>query len=149
MTDIRFYHMVQKKLEAALPEIVAKAHSRGHRVLVKTASPARAAAIDTLLWSFDAESFIPHSATPGDHAAAQPVFITDGDDNPNKAGVLILTDGATMADVSGFEMCCELFDEADRSGVEAARERWKAYKAQGHAMSYFQQDDDGRWVQKQ
>jgi DNA polymerase III subunit chi len=51
--------------------------------------------------------------------------------------------------VPDFALCCEMFDGNDEDAVAAARGRWKAYKEQGHATSYFQQDDGGRWQQKQ
>jgi DNA polymerase-3 subunit chi len=34
------------------------------------------------------------------------------------------------------------------SAVEAARARWKDYKNAGHALTYWQQSDAGRWEQK-
>jgi DNA polymerase-3 subunit chi len=32
--------------------------------------------------------------------------------------------------------------------VYAARDRWKAYKAAGHALTYWQQTDRGGWEKK-
>jgi DNA polymerase-3 subunit chi len=61
MTDIRFYHMTRKTLERALPELLVKALERYPRILVKTADADQAAALDTLLWTYEAGSFMPHS----------------------------------------------------------------------------------------
>ena len=50
-----------------------------------------------------------------------------------------------MAD---YKRCFELFDGRDDAAVADARERWKTYKAAGHAMAYWQQTDSGGWEKK-
>lgn len=149
MTDIRFYHLMQKKLEQALPELVAKAVERGHRVNVMAGSRERLEVLDTALWTFDPGSFVPHSMLRDGFMADQPVFLNLEDDNPNGADVLMLTDGASSARVADYALCCEVFDGNDDDAVAAARARWKAYKDEGHALTYYQQNDMGRWEQKQ
>lgn len=148
MTDIRFYHLMQKRLEQALPELVAKAVERGHRVLVQAGSAERVELLDTALWTYDPGSFIPHSAANDAHAAEQPVFLTTEDRNVNAATVLMLTDGATSTQVDSYAMLCEIFDGNDEDAVTAARARWKEYKDAGHTLAYYQQNDMGRWEQK-
>ncbi len=148
MTDIRFYHLMQKRLEQALPELVAKAVERGHRVLVLAGSPERVGVLDAALWTYDPGSFIPHSAAQDKYAAEQPVFLSTEDKNVNAATVLMLTDGATSAHVGDYAMLCEIFDGNDDEVVTAARARWKSYKDAGHTLAYYQQNDMGRWEQK-
>ena len=148
MTEIRFYHMQRKRLEQALPEIVAKALERGHRLVVKAGSSERTEALDGILWTYDPDSFLPHGYIKDGMERDQPVWLTTGDDNPNQATVLVLVDGAVSGDVGNFELCCELFDGNDETAVAAARERWKVYQEKGHALAYFQQDDSGRWQKK-
>ena len=148
MTDIRFYHLLHKRLELALPELVAKALERGHRVLVRAGSVERIEVLDSALWTAIPESFIPHSAVRDGYAAEQPVFLTTEHDNPNSADVLMLTDGATASTLDGFAMCCEVFDGNDEEAVLAARARWKIYKDAGHELTYYQQNEAGRWDKK-
>jgi DNA polymerase-3 subunit chi len=148
MTDIRFYHLQQKKLEQALPEILAKALERGHRVMVKAVSPDRLEELNSALWTYAPGSFLPHGMIHDGHEAEQPVWLSTEDDNPNLATVLILVDGAASAAVESFELCCELFDGNDDTAVLAARQRWKAYKDKGFSLTYFQQDDAGKWQKK-
>jgi len=62
--------------------------------------------------------------------------------------VLILSDGATHPAVGDFRLACELFDGHDEEAVTAARERGQSYKQAGHAMTYFQQDQAGKWEEK-
>lgn len=148
MTDVRFYHMTRKRLEQALPEILSKAVERGHRAVVKLGSRERVESIDGVLWTHDPAGFLPHGYIRDGNEAEQPVWLTDGDDNPNAATILILADGATSGRVQEYGMCCELFDGNDEDAVTAARARWVAYQKDGHTLSYFQQDENGRWMQK-
>ena len=148
MTDIRFYHMTRKTLERALPELLAKALERYPRILVKTADAGQAATLDQALWTYDPGSFMPHSAATDAFAAEQPVFLTAEEINPNGAKMVVLTGGAAVEDMTAFELCCALFDGNDEEAVQAARARWSSYKEAGHALTYFQQDDNGSWVKK-
>lgn len=148
MTDVRFYHLTVKRLEQALPEIVAKALERKYRVIVKAGSRERIEVLDTALWTYDPASFLPHGYVRDGTEADQPVFLTDEDGTPNDANVLILTDGATSDAVGSFTLACEIFDGNDEDAVVAARGRWKQYKEQGHTIAYYQQGDGGKWEQK-
>ncbi len=148
MTDIRFYHLQQKKLEQALPEILAKALEKDYRVVVKTKTADRCAQLNTALWTFDPDSFLPHGTAKEGHAAEQPIWLTTEDENPNGATMLVLAEGATSEALGGFSLCCEIFDGNDDAAVMAARERWKEYKAKDHTLTYFQQNDAGKWEKK-
>ena len=66
----------------------------------------------------------------------------------DSVGDMVLADGATSPHVKDYTLCCELFDGNDEDAVKAARARWSAYKADGHELTYFQQDEQGRWVKK-
>jgi len=148
MTDIRFYHMITKRLEQALPELLAKAITVQPRIVVKAGSRERIETLDSLLWTYDAGSFLPHGYIRDGNEAEQPIWLTTEDDNPNGAQMLVLADGATSPHVKDYTLCCELFDGNDEDAVKAARARWSAYKAEGHELTYFQQDEQGRWVKK-
>lgn len=148
MTDIRFYHMITKRLEQALPELLAKAITVQPRIVVKAGSRERIETLDSLLWTYDAGSFLPHGYIRDGNEAEQPIWLTTEDDNPNGAQMLVLADGVTSPHVKDYTLCCELFDGNDEDAVKAARARWSAYKADGHELTYFQQDEQGRWVKK-
>jgi DNA polymerase-3 subunit chi len=85
------------------------------------------------------------SCYPARSGSDQPIWLTTGAENANGAGFLFLVDGAVHAGVAGFKRVFELFDGRDDAAVAAARDRWKAYKDAGHMLSYWQQDDRGRW----
>ena len=66
---------------------------------------------------------------------------------PNGARFLFLLDGAESARLDRFDRVLDLFDGNDAASLEAARRRWAAAKAAGHALSYWQQGARG-WEKK-
>ncbi len=148
MTDIRFYHMEQATLDQALPMIVMKAWQSGENVMVRVPDKREASRLNDLLWSFRADSFIPHGMDGDKNADQQPVFVTANDDNANDANILILTHGCTYPSVADFKMTCEMLDGRVQSQIADARGRWKEYKNDGHDLTYWQQDENGKWGKK-
>lgn len=145
MAEIRFYHLRATTLERALPLILEKLLALGERVVVVAGSPERVEALNATLWTYSDRSFLPHGSARDGFAEDQPIWLTTEEENPNGAEVLVLTDGATASDIGAWKSAVEIFDGGDEAAVTAARERWKAYKAAGHALTYWRQDDQGRW----
>lgn len=148
MSQIGFYHLLRMPLEQALPKLLEKAVAAGLKVVVMAGSPERVEHLNTHLWTYSEESWLPHGSARDGEAELQPIWLTDQDENPNGAGVLVLCDGVTPKDVAGFARCLDLFDGNDEQAVEAARERWKAWKADGHQLVYYQQTSGGGWDEK-
>jgi DNA polymerase III subunit chi len=148
MTEIRFYHLRTRTLEQALPEILTKAMGQGRRVVVKTPDMAAAERLNDHLWTWKPDSFLPHGVKGDDFPEDHPVWLTDADENPNKADVLILTGGAQADSTASYGLCCEMLDGGNEDAVAAARRRWKKYSEQGFAVTYWQQNDKGGWEQK-
>ncbi len=148
MTEIRFYHLGRKPLERALPELLEKVLERGWRAVVMAGSEERVEALNGLLWTYGQQSFLPHGSAGDGHPEQQPVWLTVEDENPNRAEVLVLTDGAASGAIGDDQLCCELFDGRDEAAVAAARERWSAYRTAGHALTYWQQTEGGGWEKK-
>ena len=148
MTEIGFYHLTRSPLEVALPRLLEKVLGAGLRAVVRAGSPERVEFLNAALWTYDPASFLSHGTAREGEAASQPIWLTAGEDGPNAAQVLVLTDGVTAGDVADFERCLELFDGRDADAVEAARRRWLAYREAGHTLTYWQQTPRGGWEQK-
>lgn len=149
MTAVSFYHLQRMPLERALPKLVEKVLASGSRAVIVLGSDERVAELDSILWTFDPNAFLPHGTARDGRPEDQPAWLTAEDENPNGANVLILADGATSSHVAEFEKCLDIFDGNDAAACAAARERWQAYKAANHGVAYWQQDDSGRWQQKE
>ncbi len=139
MAEIGFYHLTRTDELAALPALLNRTLAAGEKALVLCGSEARVAALDTALWQAD---WLPHGTAKTPHPEWQPVFICAAMQNPAAAKFLFLLDG-TSPDVNGFSRVFDLFDGNNDSAVTAARERWKAAKDAGHAMTYWKQSETG------
>jgi len=148
MTETLFYHLERRRLEDVLPGLVEKSLSRGWRALVRADSAERSDALDTLLWTYDDQSFLPHAQMGDGEAAMQPVLITMEDGNPNGAEIFFYVGGAAPAswnDVSALSRVVLLFDGRDGAALAAARAAWKEAKSAGHDVTYWKEDPSGKF----
>ena len=145
MTPVFFYHLERQPLENVLPKLLRASLERGWRAVVQAGSNERTEALAGLLWSFDDESFLPHGTKADGSPELQPIWLTDGDENPNGANVRFYVDGALAGDIEGLTRAVIMFDGNDTEALERARADWKRFKTEGRDVSYWQQDEEGRW----
>src|SRR4051812_29218697 len=132
MTEMLFYHLDSQPIERVLPSLLARSLERGWRVVVQAASDERVEALDTHLWTYSDDSFLPHGTYRDAEARERPVLLPANDDNPNGPPFLFLTDGARVpADAAAYARIVLLFDGEDPDAVEAARAHWQTAKAGG------------------
>jgi DNA polymerase-3 subunit chi len=143
MAEIGFYHLTRTSLDVALPKLLGRVLATGGRAVVKAASEERVAALDTALWLCPDPDWLPHGTRATGEAELQPIWLTTGDEAPNGARHLFLVEGAESARLDAFERVFDLFDGRDEDAVAAARTRWAAAKAAGHALTYWRQTERG------
>ena len=148
MSAISFYHLDGTSLDQALSKLLEKVLERGHRAVVIAGSDERMEALNSALWTFEEQSFLPHGSESDGYADRQPVYLTTHDENPNGSDVLVLVDGAESESLSSFARVLDMFDGHDVEAVEAARTRWRKLKEQGYELAYWQQTPQGGWKQK-
>lgn len=148
MTEVLFYHLTESRLEDALPALLEKSIERGWKVVVQTNADARRDFLDAHLWTFREDSFLPHGTDVAAMADAQPVLLTAAAENANSATVRFIVDGAEPPPVDPYERIVFMFDGYDPVQLENARAQWKRLKGEGHALTYWQQSEEGRWVKK-
>jgi DNA polymerase-3 subunit chi len=150
MTETLFYHLERRSLDDALPGLIEKSLERGWRALIKAESADRAAAIDTQLWTYNDQGFLPHAQLGDGDAARQPVLITVEDENRNAAHVLFLVGGALPppwdgALANGVSRIVLMFDGRDTDALASARAAWKDAKAAGHDVTYWKENPSGKF----
>jgi DNA polymerase-3 subunit chi len=143
-----FYHLDRQPLERVLPSLIEKSLERGWRVVVQAVSEERLEALDTVLWTYKDDSFLPHGRSKDGSPERQPVYLTTGDDNPNGAKVRFLVEGTEAKCASDYVRLVYLFDGHDPAALEAARRQWQTSKDAGYAVTYWQQNETGRWEKK-
>lgn len=148
MTETLFYHLERRSLEDVLPGLVEKSRARGWKALIRADSADRADAIDTLLWTYDDQSFLPHAQLGDGEAARQPVLVTMEEGNPNAAQIVFYVGGTQPADWSGLNDLSRivlLFDGRDATALAAARAAWKGAGAAGHDVTYWKETPSGKF----
>ncbi|GEO81064.1 DNA polymerase III subunit chi [Pararhodospirillum oryzae] len=147
-TRFDFYHLQIRSLEEALPRLLAKIVGQGLRAVVLAASPERVEHLNALLWTWDPSSWLPHGSASDGSADQQPVWLTQSEENPNGASVLVLTDGMWVERPEAFARVLVLFDGRDEQALVQARQRWKGVRDAGGGLYYWQQTEAGGWEEK-
>jgi len=148
LSEVLFYHLEKQRLDAILPNLLERTLQRGWRAVVEAPARERIEALDALLWTYRDDSFLPHGTDDGPFAAEQPIILTSGKGSSNAARVRFLVDGAVPTDIDDYERVVILFDGRDDEAVAQARVQWKALKGSAHDLTYWQQDEAGRWLKK-
>jgi DNA polymerase-3 subunit chi len=143
VTEFSFYQLLRTPLEHALPRILEKVRELELRAVVVVGSETKVESLSQALWTYDPASFLAHGSARDGHAGDQPIWLTDRDENPNGAAVVVLADGATIAAPEAFQRCIEIFDGRDEAATQAARVRYKQAKDAGHSLKYFRQSESG------
>ena len=142
---VDFYHLTRTPLERVLPAIAQKVLDDGGRLLIVAGDDTARAKLDGLLWSYSAESFLPHAQAGAGDDSLQPVLIAEGVVAGNGARNVALADGVWRDEALGFDRTFHFFDE-DR--IVEARAAWRTLgDREGIERRYWKQNDAGRWEQ--
>ena len=131
--------------------LVEKAVARGWRVVIQTTDEARQKAIDDLLWTYAAESFLPHGLARDVDAARQPILVATDAANPNAAAMRMYVEGAEVdldPASAAYERVILMFDGRNEVDLDAARRQWSRLKASGFSLAYWQQGEQGGWQKR-
>ena len=132
MTEITFYTFADDPLDVAR-RVAAKAHSQGKRVMIYAPDAATADAIDRLLWTTPALSFVPHCRDSDALASETPVLIGTRADALRQADVMINLHAEQPPAFARFERLVEIVGQDD-AGREQGRARYRFYQTRGYAL---------------
>ena len=148
MTEILFYHLTESTLEDALPPLLERSLERGWKVVVEAGSEERVTSLNSHLWTYKEDGFLPHGAAMDAYPEEQPVFLSTDAANPNGANVRFHVDGSMPAMVESYIRVVLMFDGHNNTQTADARTAWKRLKSEGHDLTYWQQNQDRRWEKK-
>lgn len=143
--EIWFYHLERSSLDQVLPGLLEKTLQRGWRALIHSAQSHRLDDIDEHLWSYRADSFLPHGLATDPQAERQPILLSETSGNLNTAQALFIVDDTEMGATEGFERCFIIFDGRNETSLHNARQRWRSLKATDANLAYWKQSPEGRW----
>lgn len=136
MTRVDFY-VLDNPARGGAPglacRLAEKAYNKGHRIYVHVQGAEQAEALDALLWTFKAGSFVPH-ALAGKQKDEAPVHIGfEEDPVETHNDVLINLTAQVPLFFSRFARVVELVD-ADEAARTRARERFRFYRERGYTL---------------
>ena len=105
--------------------------------------------LSSALWGFGQDSWLPHGVAGVDDNRATLCsiwFTEDSNNNANAADFAFLLNGMRHDALAEMERVFILFDGADDAAVTSARDQWKAMREDGHELSYWTQDNLGKWA---
>ena len=146
MIDIGFYQLASRRAEDVVAQLVSRARSAGHRIVIRAADTALLGRVDAALW-LPAASFVPHgieAELAPERVASQPVLLTPAAlPAANGADCLIQLGDDLPDNLSNLSRVLFLFD-ADT--VEVARTRWRVVaKQDGLRPVYWREGEGGRF----
>jgi DNA polymerase III subunit chi len=145
MTEIYFYHLEQTPLSSILPDLLRRGLERGLRMAVETNAPENLERLSASLWAVDDVGFMPHGYGD-DQPDGQPIWLCADTKNSNAAVYRFYVDGALPVELDGLQRALIMIDSNSEEALLSARSEWKKRKAEGHVVSYWRQDENGRWV---
>ena len=146
-TDYWFYHLEASTLEGVLPGLLEKTLAKGWRALVKLPD-SKLAQLDSFLWTFRDDSFLPHGREDEPQAELQPILLSATTESAKGFDAVFLLDGADIKDMEGVSRAMVMINGRANEDVQRERARWKALKETGASLAYYQQNERGGWEKK-
>jgi DNA polymerase-3 subunit chi len=141
---VDFYHLVSSPLERVLPPICEKVLAGGGRMLVVADQPLLGQ-IDSQLWGYARDAFLPHGRSDGPGPETQPILLASEPIASNGARTIALADGEWRDEALQFDRAFYFFDAGH---LQQARASWRALgEKEGVERRYWKQDEQGKWTQ--
>jgi len=147
MTEYWFYHLETSMLEGVLPELLDKTLTRGWRALIKMPAD-RLSHMDKFLWTYKDDSFLPHGRDDEPLSDQQPIVLSSDTASSKGHDCVFLIDGSDIEVDPETSRCLVMIDGRNEAMVQQARKKWKTLKDEGAKLSYWQQNDTGKWEKK-
>ncbi|MEE4203176.1 MAG: DNA polymerase III subunit chi [Halieaceae bacterium] len=134
MTRVDFYVVADSAKQSRLSvaaRLVDKAYPRGHRIYIHCDSEQQARDLDTLLWTYRRDSFLPHATADADRDA--PILIDWTGDPGDHNDVMINLQLTAPSCFSRFNRVAEVVTQ-DPEFLPALRDAWRFYQDRGYPL---------------
>tara|TARA_R110001583_G_scaffold41891_2_gene133182 strand:+ start:4048 stop:4473 length:426 start_codon:yes stop_codon:yes gene_type:complete len=137
MTRVSFYILKGSKAhdrQVFACRLIEKAYKQGHQIYIHTDNIEEAEKINQFLWSFRADSFIPHQLIDESNADICPVLIGHNTNPPRLMDLLINLAAEQPIFFSQFERVAEFIND-DKQLKIMGRERYRFYQQRGYELT--------------
>ena len=136
--DIRFYMFSKSSAPAGVARLAGQVRAMGKSICIIASDDQHAENLSNAIWEM--HDFLPHSVKNADGISGLTITTEAFDEE-----IIFVADDAQIPDVKTQRICL-LFHAADLDIVKKRRENWRAYDQSGTAISYWAEQDDGKWV---
>jgi DNA polymerase-3 subunit chi len=137
MTRVSFYLLkgsLEHDRQVFACRLIEKAYKQGHHIYIHTDNAEKAELVNQILWSFRADSFVPHQLIDAPNADNCPVLIGHNAKPPRLMDLLINLGSEQPVFFSQFERVAEFVND-DKQLKIMGRERYRFYQQRGYELS--------------
>jgi DNA polymerase-3 subunit chi len=137
MTRVSFYLLkgsVEHDRQVFACRLIEKAYKQGHHIYIHTDNAEKAEQVNQILWSFRADSFVPHQLIDAPNADNCPVLIGHNTKPPRLMDLLINLGTEQPIFFSQFERVAEFINDDQQLKI-MGRERYRFYQQRGYELS--------------
>ncbi len=120
-------------------DLAEKCYLDSRRLVIYTEKSETCAALDTMLWTWKQQSFIPHKYLESlKEAQAEPVVLTNNIETAANYDTLLLHDPLPIEVLDKFPKIIDFAEKYDTPALEASRHRYKIYRDQEYTINTLQ-----------
>lgn len=144
--EINFYQC-DESLAKSIAPLTLKILEENKKALIFSTDQNRINEIDSGLWSYGKNKFIPHiTIFDKDFVLKrQPILISNKEENSNDSDYLILTEECDLSFVSKFSRVFYFFDLLN---LESAKITAKKYQKLAKKFNFYKKED-GKWIKSE
>lgn len=139
---VDFYQLSRDPVELVVPLLARATLNAGERLLVVSADSSALDRIDEALWESQPEAFLAHGRVDANHAARQPILLSNQANPANGARFVAFADGVWRDEAEAFERVFLLFGDME---IDGARACWRMLGDREGADRRFWKQDGGKW----
>ena len=151
LTEIVIYEFANTEPMKALPALVQKCLEQKWKVVIQCESEQIRDDLNSFLWLFEKNSFLPHGTEADGFSNKQPIFLTCINENPNSANAKIAfgkVDTGEIDSISEFDRYMVVVDSKDKETVKVAGEFFQKLSKSGYQAKYQKQNSNGGWSER-
>ena len=137
MTEVIFVEVTQNLMEMRACAIAERTYVKGDRLQIIAADQQQAVRLDSLLWTFRPDSFVPHGLLEGEKDDnVPPVLICAREERFPGFDFLLMLDYCPVEIVGQFSNAIHLVVLDNPERLEASRRYWSQLKEAGFTLRH-------------